>query len=92
MVRKKGMYVELKNLIKGLVPSDSLLPVEFDATRLTYVSPDCMYKLGSNVNVVLANASKEARTVEFHIASEEEVERYKQYTKTLNLSEFGTKE
>lgn len=76
-LNKKGMYVELKNLIKGLVLAENLLPATFDQTRLTYVSPDCTYKLGSQVGVLLENASKEKRTVEFRIANEEDIQNQK---------------
>lgn len=91
-INKKGMYVELENLIRGLIPADSIAPAMFDQTRLTYISPNYVYQLGKHVGLVLVNANKEEKTVLFHIATEDEKEQYKQYQKVLDLSEFGTKE
>ena len=69
-----GMFVELPNLIEGLVKVDSLKDDKYiyDETTFSLVgqSSKRRYRLGDNVKVKCVGASKEMKTVDFEIIHE----------------------
>ena len=71
-----GMFIELPNLIEGLVKLDSLQDDNyfFDESSFSIVGQrnKKAYRLGDNVRVRVIAASKEARTVDFEIIEKEE--------------------
>ena len=71
-----GMFIELPNLIEGLVKLDSLQDDNyfFDESSFSIVGQrnKKTYRLGDNVRVRVIAASKEARTVDFEIIEKEE--------------------
>ena len=66
-----GMFIELPNLIEGLVKIDSLQDDKYiyDEATFSLVGQNTKkgYRLGDIVNVKVVAASKEARTVDFEI-------------------------
>ncbi len=66
-----GMFIELPNLIEGLVKIDSLKDDTyfFDESTITLKGQKNKrgYRLGDYVNIVVVAASKEARTIDFEI-------------------------
>lgn len=76
-----GMFVELPNLVEGLIRVDDLTDDHylFDEATLTLrgVRNKKGYRLGDTVDVIVKSASKEARTVDFVIANEQNRKRYK---------------
>ena len=78
---KFGMFVELPNLIEGLVKITSFDEnYEFKMDNFTYVGRTSkhVYKLGDEVNIVVTGASKEDKTIDFEIVNT------KKYVKKLN--------
>lgn len=67
-----GMFIELPNLIEGLVKIEDMKDDTYiyDETRfcLKGTSKKKMYRLGDNVSVIVKNASKEAKTIDFELA------------------------
>ncbi|MEG2322468.1 MAG: ribonuclease R [Bacilli bacterium] len=66
-----GMFVELPNLIEGLVRLDSIKGdyYTFDATTFTIMGNKNKrgFRLGDNVKVRVTGASKEKRTIDFEV-------------------------
>lgn len=67
-----GLFVELPNLIEGLIKVDDLKDDHyiFDEARYALIGQKhkkC-YRLGDTVKVIVKNASKEAKTVDFSLA------------------------
>ena len=66
-----GMFIELPNLIEGLVKIDSLTDdtYTFDESTITLKGKNNKrgYRLGDNVDVIVVAANKEARTIDFEI-------------------------
>lgn len=66
-----GMFIELPNLIEGLVKIDSLKDDTyfFDESTITLKGQKNKrgYRLGDYVNIVVVAASKETRTIDFEI-------------------------
>lgn len=71
-----GMFIELPNLIEGLVKIDNLKDDKYiyDETTFSLVGQKHkrVYRLGDDVKVRVVAASKEARTVDFEIIEKEE--------------------
>ena len=67
-----GMFIELPNLIEGLVKLEDMKDdtYVYDETRfcLKGTSKKKIYRLGDNVRVIVKNASKEAKTIDFELA------------------------
>ena len=70
-----GMFVELDNLVEGLVRIDTLGDDYYTYDEVTYSligkKNKRGYRLGDKVKVVAVAASKEARTVDFELVKEE---------------------
>lgn len=70
-----GMFIELPNLVEGLIRVDDLKDDHYlyDESTLTLrgVKNKRGYRLGDTVAVIVKSASKELRTVDFVIANEE---------------------
>ena len=66
-----GMFIELPNLIEGLIKIDSLTDdvYTFDESTITLKGKKNKrgYRLGDNVDVVVVAANKEAKTIDFQI-------------------------
>lgn len=69
-----GMFIELPNLIEGLVRVDDLKDDHYiyDESTLSLVGVKNKrgYRLGDSVTVIVKSANKEARTIDFVIADE----------------------
>ena len=67
-----GMFIELPNLIEGLVKLEDMKDdtYVYDETRfcLKGTSKKKIYRLGDNVRVIVKNASKEAKPIDFELA------------------------
>ena len=70
-----GMFVELDNLVEGLVRIDTLPDDFYTFDEVTYSligkKNKRGYRLGDRVKIVVTAASKEARTVDFELVKEE---------------------
>lgn len=70
-----GMFIELPNLVEGLIRVDDLKDDHYlyDESTLTLrgVKNKRGYRLGDTVTVIVKSANKELRTVDFVIANEE---------------------
>lgn len=70
-----GLFIELPNLVEGLVRLEDLKDdyYTFDEARYAIIGKRTkkMYRLGDNVKIKVKNASKEAKTVDFYIVNEE---------------------
>ncbi len=68
-----GFAVELPNLIQGFVPSISLVDDDYNyhEEKLSFIgrTSNHRYSLGDRVTIKVKKASKEARTIDFEIAS-----------------------
>lgn len=68
-----GFSVELPNLIQGFVPAISLVDDNYNyhEEKLSFIgkTSNHRYSLGDRVTIKVKNASKEARTIDFQIAS-----------------------
>lgn len=75
-----GMFIELPNLVEGLVRVDDLTDDHYlyDESTLTLrgVKNKKGYRLGDSVDVIVKSASKELRTVDFVIANEQNCKLY----------------
>ena len=64
-----GMFVELPNLVEGLIRLDDLVDdhYTFDESTISLIGKKNKrgYRLGDSVNVIVKAANKEARTVDF---------------------------
>ena len=68
-----GMFVELPNLIEGLVKLDTFTEeYHFDENTFALVSENNKrgYRLGDNVSVKVIAASKELRTIDFEVCKD----------------------
>ena len=69
-----GLFIELPNLIEGLVRIDDLKDdyYTYDETTFALIGQrnGKSYRLGDKVNVILKAASKEAKTIDFEIDDE----------------------
>lgn len=67
-----GMFVELDNLVEGLVRLDDLKDdyYTYDETTFSLIGKNNKrgYRLGDDVKVIVKGASKEAKTVDFELA------------------------
>ncbi len=72
-----GMFIELPNLVEGLVRLDELKGDHYfydEATFSIHGEKDKRgYRLGDTVNVTVSGANKDARTIDFIITPNEEV-------------------
>lgn len=68
----KQLYVELKNLIQGVVKIADEQKIA-NKKNFTYVSPEAKYKLGSEITVNLIRADKKTGTVEFGFVEDEKI-------------------
>ncbi len=75
-----GMFVELPNLVEGLIRVDDLVDDHYiyDESTLTLrgVKNKKGYRLGDTVSVLVKAANKELRTVDFVIADDKNREKY----------------
>ncbi len=66
-----GMFIELDNLVEGLVKPDSMTDDKYiyDETTFSYVGMKSKkkYRLGDRVKIKVVNANKLAKTVDFEI-------------------------
>ena len=73
-----GMFVQLENLVEGLIRVDELKDDRyiFDETTFSLIGQRTkkIYRMGDKMEVVVKAASKEARTIDFVIAKNEEEE------------------
>lgn len=74
-----GIFVELPNLVEGLIRLDDLKGDHYyfdEATFSVHGEKDKRgYRLGDTINVTVKAASKEAKTVDFIITPKEEIEK-----------------
>ena len=74
-----GFFVELPNLIEGLIKIDDLTDDNyiFDETTFSLkgVRTKKIYRLGQKITVVVKNANKEAKTIDFvpYVENEETI-------------------
>ena len=72
-----GLFVELPNLIEGLIKMDDLKDDRyiFDETTFSLVGQNTKkrYRLGDKLHVKVKAASKEARTVDFELCESKDV-------------------
>ncbi|MFA5603725.1 MAG: ribonuclease R [Bacilli bacterium] len=81
-ITRNGMYVQLTNLIEGLVAMckmDKSFVYDQEKITLTSVNLDLMYRIGSPVKIVVDSADKEMRMIGFSVANQ------KEYCKTYKL-------
>ena len=73
-ITKFGMFVTLPNLIEGLIKVDELKDdyYTFDESTIRLIGRKNKrgYRLGDKVEVVVTNASKEAKTIDFVLAKD----------------------
>ncbi|MDD2181137.1 MAG: ribonuclease R [Bacilli bacterium] len=84
-ITRTGMYVQLDNLIQGLIAMNKLdksFVYDHESITLTSVNLDLIYKIGSNVKIVVDNADKEMRIIGFSLAENNEE---KDFAKTYKL-------
>ena len=64
-----GLFVELPNLIEGLIKIDDLNDDKYiydeENMLLKGINTKKVYRLGNNITVVVKNANKEAKTIDF---------------------------
>ena len=64
-----GLFVELPNLIEGLIKIDDLKDDKYiydeESMLLKGIRTKKVYRLGDNITVVVKNANKEAKTIDF---------------------------
>lgn len=69
-----GMFVELDNLVEGLIRLDSIKGDHyyFDESTFSICSENNKrgYRLGDKVKIVVVNANKEAKTIDFELVDE----------------------
>ena len=67
-----GMFVELDNLIEGLVHISTLDGYfEYIPEILSLVSDNKRYRIGDTVRVVVVSASKESSTIDFELVGDQ---------------------
>ena len=70
-----GMFVELPNLVEGLIKIDTLNDDTyiFDESTISLVGTKNKrgFRLGDNIKIIVSAANKELRTVDFVVATEE---------------------
>ena len=67
-----GMFVELDNLIEGLVHISTLDGYfEYIPELLSLVSDNKRYRIGDTVRVVVVSASKESSTIDFELVGDQ---------------------
>ncbi len=70
-----GMFIELPNLIEGLIRLDDLTEdhYTFDESTISLIGKKNKrgYRLGDNVNIIVKSANKEARTIDFVLDTEQ---------------------
>ena len=75
-----GMFVELPNLVEGLIKLEELKDdyYEFDQSTITLRGKRTKngYRLGDNVDIIVSGASKESKTVDFVPATEVNLKKY----------------
>lgn len=75
-----GMFIELSNLIEGLIKMDELKDdyYIFDESTISLIGKKNKrgYRLGDEIDVIVSGANKEARTIDFVPATEENVKKY----------------
>lgn len=68
-----GLFIELPNLIEGLIKLDDLKDDRYiyDETTFSLIGQNTkkIYRLGDKVHIKVKSASKEARTVDFELAA-----------------------
>ena len=72
-VHKFGMFVQLPNLVEGLVRVDSMdgyYTLNPSGFALEDKANKVSYKIGQKVKVVVVGASRQARNVDFEIVKE----------------------
>ena len=73
-----GMFVELPNLVEGLVRIDDLKDdhYSYDETTFSLIGAKNKrgYRLGDNIKIIVKNANKEAKTVDFDVANDNRIE------------------
>lgn len=64
-----GLFVELPNLVEGLIKIDDLKDDKYiydeESMLLKGIKTKKIYRLGDNIKVVVKNANKEAKTIDF---------------------------
>ncbi len=74
-----GFYVELPNTVEGMVHVSNLLDDHYDYDEKTYemrgLHTGRTYRMGQEVQIQVLAADKQARTIDFCIADEENVRR-----------------
>lgn len=80
-VTEWGFYVELPNTVEGLVHVTSLVDDYFHYNESTYEligeATGKRYKLGQKIVVVVSGTDKVMRTIDFHVATDVQVEEIK---------------
>lgn len=76
-----GMFVELDNLIEGLISNDDMRgdTYYYDESTFSYVGKNSnkRYRLGDRVKVTVLNASKENKTVDFILSEMKDMKKEK---------------
>lgn len=95
-VTKFGMFVELPNLVEGLIKIDDIKGDHYFFDENTYSlrssSNTRGYRLGDTVEVVVIAASKEAKTIDFVLADQFEKTEEEAKVKTKTLKKKKNKE
>ncbi len=77
-----GMFVELDNLIEGLISNDDMRgdTYYYDESTFSYVGKNSNkhYRLGDRVKVTVLNASKENKTVDFILSEMKDMKKEKE--------------
>ena len=75
-----GMFIELPNLIEGLIKMEDLKDdyYIFDESTISLIGKKNKrgYRLGDELDVIVSGANKEARTIDFVPATKENVKKY----------------
>ncbi|MFV0249670.1 MAG: ribonuclease R [Bacilli bacterium] len=75
-----GMFIELPNLIEGLIKVDELKDdiYVFDESTICMIGKNSkkIYRLGDDIEIIVSNANKEARTVDFVPYNEKTAKRF----------------
>lgn len=75
-----GMFIELPNLIEGLIKMEELKDdyYTFDESTISLIGKKNKrgYRLGDEMEVIVSGANKEARTIDFVPATKENIKKY----------------
>ena len=75
-----GMFIELPNLIEGLIKMEELKDdyYTFDESTISLIGKKNKrgYRLGDELDVIVSGANKEARTIDFVPATKENIKKY----------------